>query len=218
MKNCNSSVNRRTHIACLIAALFLSAVTVASDRSDAIERIGQMTQQERQEIQNKRKRFEQLSVDEQKKVRTLHEQIEQHDSRQKLVTAMNRYNEWLKTLSASQRAELLEMPKEKRLEQIRILKGKSDRERLSRMISANLTKDDMSHVASWIQEFAKGHRPELLEAMPDKMRRGLRDKFDARIQFFLLHNAFRKNGKLPNPSDAEIESLVNGLSSEARKQ
>ena len=81
-----------------------------------------MTAAEKNQLQIKRERFLSLAPEiEQAKIRELHQQIQSHPESEKLLATMNRYNEWLMTLTVYQRAELLKLPKKERIAHIKSL-------------------------------------------------------------------------------------------------
>ena len=88
-----------------------------------------MSPAEQAELAEKQKWFNELDKVEQRRIRQLHQDIEQAEDAEQLREIMHRYCVWLETLPSETRFGLLEMPAAKRLEQIKTLRRQLQDER-----------------------------------------------------------------------------------------
>ena len=111
----------------LCCGLWLSLVLVVraddslSARRDQVE---QLTPDQKLELQQKKARFESLTSAEQQRLRDLHRQLEGHASSDQLMQVLRRYDLWLSSLPSGERARLLAMPPDERIQQIRKKKAR----------------------------------------------------------------------------------------------
>ena len=131
---------------------------------------------------------------------------------------MERYNEWLKTLSSSERAELLQKPPKERIALIRMWKHRNERARLRSFLSNNLKREEIEHLLNWLDDYAQKRRDELRTYVPLWRRREYTDRDDRRSRLYLLGAAYRRDrGRaLSAPTAEEMASLLNQLSEEAK--
>src|SRR4051812_25212390 len=95
----------------LILAGATALVTGAQEsQADRIARIAAMSPAEKAELARRQKRFEELPAAERERVKQLQQDLAVRPDADELVDIMTRYNEWLKTLSANQLADLRQMP------------------------------------------------------------------------------------------------------------
>jgi len=83
-----------------------SSVITLSDPAEIRKHIAGLTDAEKVELRRKIERFQQLSPSEQARMKAIHEELMQAPDRDELIAVMQRYYEWFKLLTPSQRGEL----------------------------------------------------------------------------------------------------------------
>lgn len=110
-------------LALVVCALGLAASDTPDEENDTLAarraRLEEMPQSERDKLLRNQQRFEQLSEEQQQRLRLLHEELSLDPDAQQLREVMRRYQEWVKTLPSSQRAELPRLSAEERIERIK---------------------------------------------------------------------------------------------------
>ncbi|MEM7314384.1 MAG: hypothetical protein AAF497_14650 [Planctomycetota bacterium] len=169
-------------------------------------------------LQNKHDRFEKLSPEEQTRMRKLHRELASHDRAKRLHQVMQKYQQWLKSLSDSERSRLLDLPPAERIEQIKKLKVEQDRKWL-REYGSELRTSDIRALSQFIQEYTEQHKPELSQIVPEFARSRLRDIRSPIMRSFAFWSMATRSGEpLPKPSEQEWEKLTQSLSQAARTQ
>ena len=77
-----------------------------------------MSDAERTALLQKKRRFDDLSAEEQTRLRQIHEEC-RPTAPQELQQVLERYYDWLRTLTPLERAEVLSLPADKRLKRSR---------------------------------------------------------------------------------------------------
>jgi hypothetical protein len=134
---------------------------------------------------------------------------------------MQRYDEWLRALPPSRRAELLELPVEKRLERIRQLKHEAARSNFDEFTNRRLRREDMDAIQDWLAEMFQGREAELEKNVPERMRTVASNIEDGKekVVWLLRVGAVHQHGQVPiDLSEAHINELKKRLSSEARAE
>jgi len=80
-----------------------------------------MSATEKKELQQKQDRFHRLAREEQNRLRRLHQGMSEDPQADRLRSVMERYTSWLKTLPSGQRADLLGLPQNDRVAEIKRL-------------------------------------------------------------------------------------------------
>jgi hypothetical protein len=183
-------------------------------------RIEQMSPHEKEELNQKKERFETLTESEKTQIESLHSELAARDDGSQLRQIAARYAEWLKTLTPKERADLLASPPPERLEQIRRLKERQQAQRVRELVKASLKPEDIRGIFTWLGEYAEAHEGELLAMLDSESQQYVRRMPDAMLRRMSLFRALQRrteNRPLPVPTDAEIESLRNMLSPDARQ-
>lgn len=155
----------------LACGLCLATPAPAEDEmAERRARIAAMTAAEREQLARRYDRFMALAPEEQERLRALHRALEQDPAASELRAVMARYHRWLSGLSTAQRAELLAMEPDERLEKIRELRLQ-ERARERRRLSP----EDRLAVRRWVEGLVRSRifpqEWKQLEAMPDPQRR-----------------------------------------------
>lgn len=160
-------------------------------------RVAAMTAAEREQLARRYERFMALSPEERDRLRALHRALEEDPAVDELRAVMMRYHRWLSRLSTAQRAELLAMRPDERLEKIRQLRAE-ERARQRRHLSL----EDRQAVVRWIEGLVRGRLSpeewERLQALPEQQRRAelARLVMQRRAQSVRLATAAEENLKV----------------------
>lgn len=187
------------------------------------ERLSTLSAEEREELRAKKERFDRMPPDEQGKIREFHERISSAPDHERLVGVMDRYNEWLKTLSPGQRADLLAMPADKRIEEIRKIRRTQEDSRLKQLAST-ITSDDAKAIFNWLGEFVERNRDALVSQMSPEKKLFFEESANdpARRRRMLMGQLFwsssSANGEVGlKPTKDDVDRLAGSLSPGARK-
>lgn len=245
---------RGTAAAWLVAAIGLGgaagslALVGAARGDDPLDQrraaIRDMEPSEQERLRRNFERFSDLPKAEQERLRNLHEAIEREPNADELRAVMNRYFEWLKTLSALELEELKNLTPEdriKRIAEIRREEARQEEERnefltgsrgewIRRIMESQgkraLTPDDLQGLFRWIEEVAPKYKARFLESLPEDRRQQARDELESagrsgREQDVLgvlwLNWQMTHPGELPPMSEEELKSLRDKLTEETQR-
>ena len=215
-----SSRRPRTIWSSIAAWLLLLAGPFASIRADddAIarqqRRIQEMPPAEKRELWELQQRFYRLDGDERERLRDLHASIAADPHSERLRQIMARYAQWLKTLPAGERAELLSLPPEQRIAHIRTLMQQQATSHMRFLVDERLSDRDLAAISLWMKEIVKRREGEILEKMP-MLHRGLIGTHnpDQRVETLIrLLQRFGPRPELLRPTPEDIERLKGQLS------
>jgi hypothetical protein len=188
--------------------------------AERLERLKQLSPAEKDELARKKGRFDKLPAAEKTRLRTLHANLVEHEQGAQLHVVATRYAQWLRTLPAGERAELLSLPPEQRLERIRKMKQQQQYQQIRELVHTHLEKEDVEAVRTWLGEYVDAHKKELFEMLSSEMQQRMRHDPDGtrrRVAMFWAMSGRFGGPPLPPPTDAEIERLRGKLSTEARQ-
>lgn len=203
----------------LIAAAPLLAMDWLSEREQQVE---QMTPAEKEELNENYEKFLALPPEEQEQLRELHQKLDTDPNGERLRGVMHRYYDWLKTLPAGQRADLLSLPIADRVAKIKTLKQHQEASAVKLSDGSHLTTADVQVLSDWVRKYAAAHESELAKQMPPRhgemhgdFPRGEKPGHERMGQFA----AWRPwlGGKLPKVSKEEIDDLARHISAEPRR-
>jgi hypothetical protein len=194
-------------------------------RQERIERLEKMSLEEKADLQRKKDRFDKLPEAEKQRLHELHISIANDPKAQELSDTIRRYNRWLGTLSAPQRAEVLdERDPAKRIAKIKELMKAQEERRFGEFIrefAETLPEPDKQALFKWFGDFVERNEEHLVKRMPDDVRRRFEDQDQSSRRRDLMRSwSFqyrRHESETPVPSEADIEQLLQSLSEEARK-
>jgi len=130
------------------------------DRND---RLSRMTDQERAELFDKKAKFESLDPNQQTAIREFHDLLAKEPERGKLVEVMASYYDWLKIIGSSRRANLLDLPLDKRLTEIRRITWQQAQDNFGAIGSTKLPLDDSIQFYRWYDLSIRYFSPEIRE-------------------------------------------------------
>lgn len=205
---------------CIVAFLtFGTAGSVWADDDRDAAKLKTLPPDQKDELIRKKARFDSLSDEEKRKLRELHDSITKSQDAPELEKVMTRFCDWLKTLSSGQRAELLDLPPEKRIERIKEIMSQQEAARFKEY-TGNLPENDRDRIYKFLEEFVSTHEDRIKDRMPREMRDRLRhvdDEARKRMLIGALQNR-RNDSDMPFPAREDFEKLLQSLSPETQKQ
>ncbi len=130
------------------------------------ERLEQMSDVEKTRLLQKKRRFDELSEQDQDRLRMLQQELSADPQCSHLRGVLERYSDWLKTLTPVEQAELAKLPPEQRLAHIKQLVSDQDAKRfhmMVRRVSQSQRSGSDSKMARRVRESPRfrdpGHRP-----------------------------------------------------------
>jgi hypothetical protein len=227
----NGTSNVRRHgivlrIFATVLATTLPAAALADDEStsERIARIANLSPQQKEELAQKKKRFDDLPTDEKERLRQLQQELAVRSDADQLVAVMQQYHEWLKTLSTNQLADLRNLPDDKRVEHIKSLVEKQRKEQEQktwRRLAEQASPEDLETIFNWLGQFVQKHRDALIRAFPGdfgKRLAAIEDKDrQTLILIHLMLSSQRFGPGIVRPGEKDVQELYAKLSGEAKK-
>ncbi len=175
-----------------------------------------MTPSERELLRRKREKFASENKQKQRELRDFHQAIVSDSDSERLYRVMTRYYEWLGTLTDIERAELLDLPRDERIERIRQWKQRQTGEWLENT-DLGITPADARAVRDFFRKYVDKNKRQLRAQLPPKIQRSLADsRNNPRRQLMLLGSAvIRGDVQLPAPTPKAVEKLESRLSKKA---
>ena len=200
--------------------LMLSS-TSGADEEATKSRLESLSVTEREELRRKSEDFAKLDQSEQDRMRQLHVAINSSEDSAQLQSVMLNYHEWLKTLAANQRSELLKLPADERIDQIKQLMEEQRQQRFRDLVRTQLPAEDVRAIFGWLDQYSLNHQDELLELLPETSRQRIQQsRASPSMQRKMMMMALGSRGdevQLPAPTDEEFEKLNETLSGNAQK-
>jgi len=213
-----SNLSKRWSLLILgIAALLIGADQPPQTLTSS-ERLAQMSPAEKAELTKKKTRFENLPLEEQTRIRKLHEQLSKHEDQQRLQEVMSRYSAWLTELTSAQRAELRALNPKDRVKLIEEIKLDQAAQQLAAIGPVKLQQEDITLMFRWIGEYIKNHREEIAPELPSDLRKRIQSMpEDAQLRTILFTLNRNPDFRFPPPTEEEIANLEKELSGEAKE-
>lgn len=196
-------ISAQLFIALSAAALPLRADDLLEAR---LKRIEEMSPAEKAELFQKKKRFDDLTAQEQERIRKLHAEVEARSDRDELVNVMKIYHDWLRTLTTNQRAILRAKPdEEQRVAYIKQIVAEQQRAAW-RKLAEQASPGDLDVVFNWLKEFVQRNQEKLA---PGELGKRLAELDEDRQTLVLIHlmYAARFPGAL-RPGREDVEKLL----------
>jgi len=183
-------------------------------------RLEDLSLTEQEELRRKQELFNKLDETEQQRMRELHAAISASSNSQRLRDVMLQYHQWLKSLTGKQRADLLKLPPEERIEEINRLMEEQRERRFRDLVRTPLAPEDVRAIFGWLNHYASTHKDELLAMLPEQMRERI-SRPDVppvmKVRMLLMALGHRRpNASLPSPTDEDLQKLRDSLSDEAK--
>lgn len=195
-----------------------SVLTSLQDARAIAATVDELPPIERERLQQLRDQFSQLTVAQQQQMRELHRRLWDSPKGEQLFGILERYRDWLSSLSAGQRDDLLALPVPQRIQAISRLKAEQDASRLAEQ-SDELVQSD-AEVVVWVRKLVQDREVEIIRLLPPDVRAHLESmanhKQKSRVLMYAAarHAVFRE---LEPPSPQELGNLMAGLSLKARQ-
>lgn len=202
--------------------VFRARLAQADTITEARERLESMSPEARHELLKKKERFNQLQEKERERMRELHASISRSPNCQSLTGTLERYHQWLMTLTPLQRDELVSLPVEKRIGRIKEIQREQQKQRF-RDLTSKLPPEDFEGIIQWLETFIDSHQEEIADKMVEPFKSRYRalpsedEKHKRRMLAFTVIAPRRPDAPPILPGD-EFESLIPRLSSLAQKE
>ena len=198
----------------------------SADANPALERaqqIADMKAEDKAKLIQRSERFQALSPAEQQRLRQFHKDITSSAESQKLLTSLNRYNQWLKTLTPQQQAALAGLAIDERLAKIKAIQQDQVRAHFSQL-AWRLDRDDLEMIYSWMEDLVWRHQDAILARMDSASALRVHSTFDPRARRgLLLYHVFGQRGTpasdmLPPAAEEDFAALAARLPSSLQLQ
>jgi hypothetical protein len=118
-----------------------------------------MSAVEKEHLRRNYDRFLDLDEREREKLRDLQAKIATGSESERLSSVMRLYHQWLKSLTAGERLPLLSLPAEQRIQAIKRLIERQERDRFQSLVKASLSVEDLRAIFEWLAELALDKLP-----------------------------------------------------------
>jgi hypothetical protein len=205
------------------AALFLFLVALPatpSSADDSAAQLATLSAEQKEELLRKKDRFDSLPQVEQDRLRALHQSLASSAKAEELSRVMDRYCEWLKTLTSAQRAELRDLPADKRIARIKELLQQQAGQRFQEY-AGSLPAEDREAIYRWLEDFITRNQDEIISQFTFDMKRRLADAHDeeARKRMLIMGFQYRRpDSQMPMPTQEDFGELLASLSPATRKK
>ncbi len=226
----------------LCGVLAVDGLQAGETLAERRARIERMDAARKAELRRAQEQFAALGPAEQQRLHDLHDQIEVHPRSDELLAVMERYCEWVNTLAPSERADLRELPPEKRIEKIRELREEQSRRRQfgprggrgfgwgfgwgERLRKLSL--EEREGLMRWLERYMDRRAPELIEALPKEQQKKLREELEQAkddlprrrglfVDMWVLWQLANPGKRMPL-GDEDLEELRSQLSPDARRR
>jgi hypothetical protein len=186
--------------------------------------LGELPQAEIDALRRKKTQFDALELAEQERLRKLQQEVAVSPEATQWRELMERYNEWLKTISSAERAELRDLSGVARADKVAQLIKAQEAERFAALLEGRLGKEDLDKISDWLDEFVREHEEQILAALPSSLPGDFRKRYREaddfgrrRMLIFAMLRADPREGRLPRPSAAQVVALKGTLSEEAQQ-
>jgi hypothetical protein len=199
-----------------------AAAKEQESNSERRSRIAHMSPEEKESLRAKFETFNRLEPAEQERLRKVHADIVADPAAPRLQGVLDRYHEWQKTITSAQRAELLQMPAEERIQRIGELLQEQAKQRVRELAGRPLPEQDIEAIYSWLGRFLKRFETEFKERMPSDVRERLEKTADEtawrqQILRYLVYRGGRGEFPFPRPTQEEFQEILTKLSPESRQ-
>jgi hypothetical protein len=207
--------------AALLAALAPTLPATADDYSANAARLKELSPEEKEELNRKRLRFEELSLIEKQRLRDLYGSIKADAHADDLLSTATRYNRWLATLESAERSTLLDIKDpQQRIARMKELMQQQE-ERRFKQYFANLPSEDRQTIFKWLGEFVARHEDDILRRLPPPVRQRIDEAGDdesrRREVLFGTWQRFRREFNLPGPDQEDYDALFERFTPETQK-
>ena len=160
----------------MLAMISLPSIFSQQPLPKTIEELQQLPPKQRNELQQKKVRFNQLSEEKKSDYRNFNAKLNAAPNQQRLRKVMIAYNKWLLDLDDGLRERILAMPLEQRLQEVVQLVSQEQEQRFKELLDTNLKHDDLVQVGRWYDGWLDRQTDNLAE-----LGKSIEDKVAQRI-------------------------------------
>ena len=163
-------------IVLMLAMISLPSILSQQPLPKTVEELQQLPPKQRNELQQKKVRFNQLSEEKKSGYREFNAKLNAAPNQQRLRKVMIAYNKWLLDLDDGLRERILAMPLEQRLQEVVQLVSQEQEQRFKELLDTNLKHDDLVQVGRWHNGWLDRQTENLAElgkSIEDKVAQGI---------------------------------------------
>ena len=163
-------------IVLMLAMISLPSILSQQPLPKTVEELQQLPPKQRNELQQKKVRFNQLSEEKKSGYREFNAKLNAAPNQQRLRKVMIAYNKWLLDLDDGLRERILAMPLEQRLQEVVQLVSQEQEQRFKELLDTNLKHDDLVQVGRWYNGWLDRQTENLAElgkSIEDKVAQGI---------------------------------------------
>lgn len=183
----------------LLGCFLIGGARLAAAEPPTRESVANMSAEEKAAILQKKERFDLLSEEKQNHLRELNKAITASPQGPALLVTLDRYEEWLKTLTAKQRSDLLELKPAERIDRIKVLMQEQERSRLRELGGKQLPVEDLDAIFNWLEEYMKKHEDKYLEGVREEYRKKLLEQDEVSRRRSLMRGIIMRGPKSDSP-------------------
>lgn len=116
---------------------------------ETVEQLQQLPPQQRNELQQKNVRFEQLTDEKKDEYREFNARLNATPNQKRLRQVMQSYTDWLLNLDTTERERILSLPLDQRLQEVVQLVRMEKGQRFEKLLVTKLRHDDLIEVGQW---------------------------------------------------------------------
>ncbi|MBA61530.1 MAG: hypothetical protein CMJ76_04115 [Planctomycetaceae bacterium] len=129
----------------------LPAIFAHQPLPKTVEELQELAPKERNELQQKKVRFNQLSEEKKAEYRDFNVKLNASPNQQRLRSVMEAYTVWLLNLETDQRNRILALPLDQRLQEVVQLVKQQKEQRFKELLDTNLKHNDLLQVGQWYE-------------------------------------------------------------------
>ncbi len=115
----------------------------------SVQELNQLAPEQRNDLQQKKVRFEQLTDEQKQAHRSFNTRLNSVDNSQQLRKVMLSYTQWLLDLDSAERQRILALPVDQRLAEVIMLVKQEKERRFKELLDTNLSGEDLTAVGAW---------------------------------------------------------------------
>lgn len=221
MNSCRNASTKSRHRSICLGLILVLCVLAADDPDDLTNRrqyVLDLSAQSKSRLLEKRDRFEALDETEQQRLRELHATINREADGDRLETVLRNYHQWLSLLPGRERAEILDLPLEKRLDEIEKRVKDDERKRFLEVSDQHLTPKDLEAIHLWLRKLIARHEEHVLARMPALKQIPAAARYRSFLYWIASDRNPRTNRRSPfQPTPDETDALIKSLGPKAHE-
>ncbi len=191
---------RPLFIAAVVGLLAIGTAAAADDLDERRREIAALSPADQQELLRRHERFLALPEAEQERLREMQAAIDSDPQAERLRKVLAGYHEWLKTLTAGERAELAAKPPAERVREIQKIMHRQEVLRRNEL----LNRHDKREVTQWIEDVLWRQREQLIAGMDPRRQKWFKQQGQDGQRRALVSEAIGKSRHNRGQSQVEI--------------